>query len=197
MDQKLNDKCLELREWHDKQFKVLMRQHETLLMMREDVMDREACLADRKASLDAREQEISLREQNLEATLRAKDDNVETLVRQCTKELEDKHGAALDALAADSAAQLKMLTDDLAAGSTAKTDLDQQVAKLTEDLAWSAKEVKVPKEEAQKVEILLADVQSQLSSKTQSLDTANDTITDMKARIDTLESAAESIESRQ
>ena len=55
VDQKLKDKFLELREWNDKQFKVLMRQQETLLMTREDVMAREARLADRKASLDARE----------------------------------------------------------------------------------------------------------------------------------------------
>ena len=67
-------------------------------------MAREARLADRKAPLDAREQAISLREEKLEATLRAMDDNLEALVCQCTKELEDKHGAALDALAADSAA---------------------------------------------------------------------------------------------
>ena len=100
-----------------------------------DDMAREARLADHKASLDAREQEISLREEKLEATLRAKDDDLEALVCQRTKDLEDKHGVAMDAIAADSAAQLKKLTDDLAAASAAKTDLDQQVAKLTEELA--------------------------------------------------------------
>ena len=81
MDQRLKDKCLELHECHDKQFKVLMRQQETLLMTREDVMAREARLADHKASLDAREQEISLREEKLEATLRAKDDDLEAIVQ--------------------------------------------------------------------------------------------------------------------
>ena len=30
VDQKLKGKCLELREWHDKQFKALMRQQEAL-----------------------------------------------------------------------------------------------------------------------------------------------------------------------
>ena len=79
--------------------------------------------------------------------------------------MEDKHRAALDALAADSAAQLKKLTEDLAAASAAKTDLDQQVAKLTEDLAGSTKEITGLKEEMQKVEALLREVQSQLSSK--------------------------------
>ena len=64
VDQRMKGKCLELHEWHDKQFKVLMRQQETLQMMREDVMARERRLADHKASLDAREQEISLREEN-------------------------------------------------------------------------------------------------------------------------------------
>ena len=67
VDQKLKDKCLELHEWNDKQFKMRMKQQETLQMTREDVMAREARLADRKASLDAREQEISLREEKIEA----------------------------------------------------------------------------------------------------------------------------------
>ena len=80
VDQRLKDKCLELRECHDKQFKALMRQQETLQMMREDVMAREARLADHKASLDAREQEISLREEKLKATLHTKDDKLEALV---------------------------------------------------------------------------------------------------------------------
>ena len=76
-------------------------------------------------------------------------------MRQRTKELEDKHKAALDALAADSAIQLKKLADDLVAASTAKTDLDKQVAKLTEELAGSAKEVATLKDEARKGEVLL------------------------------------------
>ena len=69
-------------------------------------------------------------------------------MQQRTKELEDKHKASLDALTADSATQLKKLADDLAAASTAKTDLDQQVAKLTEELVGSAKEATNLKEEA-------------------------------------------------
>ena len=76
-------------------------------MMREDVMALKTCLVDSKALLDAKEQEISLREEKLEATLRAKDDDLEGLVQQRTKELEDNHKAALDALATDSASQLK------------------------------------------------------------------------------------------
>ena len=80
---------MELREWHDKQFKVLMRKQETLLMTKEDVMAQETRLADRKALLDAREQDLSLREEKLRATLRTKDDDLEALVRQRTKDLED------------------------------------------------------------------------------------------------------------
>ena len=79
-----------------------MRQQEGLQTMREDVMAREGHLVDHKASLDAREREISLREENLEATLRAKDESLEALVQQRTKELEDKHRVALDTLATDS-----------------------------------------------------------------------------------------------
>ena len=117
------NKCLELHEWNNKKFKVLMRQQETLLMMREDVMAREARLADHKTSLDAREQEISLREEKLEATLRAKDENLEAFVQQRTKELNDKHGAALDTLTTDHAAQLKKLVEDLDVVSSTKAEL--------------------------------------------------------------------------
>ena len=125
MDQKLKDKCLELREWHDKQFKALMKQQEILQMMREDVVAREGLLADHKASLDSREQEISLREENLEATLRARDESLETVVQQRTKELKDEHGAALDTLSTDHAAQLKKFVDDLDVASSAKAELER------------------------------------------------------------------------
>ena len=135
VDQKLKDKCLELREWHGKQFQVLMRQQETISMAREDVIAREARMAERKALLDAREQDISSRQEKLEATLRAKDDDLEALKKKRTKELEDKHKAVLDMLSTDFYAQLKKIADDLAAVSIAKADLDQQVAKLTEELA--------------------------------------------------------------
>jgi hypothetical protein len=197
VDQRLKDKGIELHDWHGKQFQVLLRQQETILMTREDVIAREARLADRKTLLDAREQNIALREEKLEATLRAKDDVLEVLAQQRTKELEDKHKAALDALAANSAAQLKKLADDLAFASTARVDLDQQVAKLTEELAGSVKEVETLKEEARKAEVLLKDMQSQLSSKSQDLADANSTIEDMKARVGTPESSIESAEARE
>jgi chromosome segregation ATPase len=134
-------------------------------MAKEDVAARESRLTERTTLLDATEQSTSSREENLEAALHAKDDELEALVQQRTKEQEDKHKAALDALTTDSAAQLKKLADDLAAASTAMVDLDQQVAKLTEEIAGSAKEVVTLKEEAQKAEILLKELQSQLSSK--------------------------------
>ena len=102
VDQQLRDKGNELCGWHDKQFQVLTRQHGTISMAREDVTAREARLAERKALLDAREQGIYSREEKLEATLHAKDDDPEVLVQQRTKELEDKHKVALDALAANS-----------------------------------------------------------------------------------------------
>nr|XP_020166368.1 myosin heavy chain, striated muscle-like [Aegilops tauschii subsp. strangulata] len=165
--------------------------------MREDVVARERRLADHKASLDAKEQEMSLREENLEATLHAKDESLEALVQQRTKELKDEHGAALDTLSNDHAAQLKKLVDDLDAASSAKAELERQVAKLNEDLAGSAKEVEALKEEARQAELHLADVQSQLSSKTQSLEAANSNISDMTARIGSLEQSAESLESQQ
>ena len=69
------------------------------------------------------------------------------------------------------------------------------MAKLNEDLAGSAKEVEALKEEAWQAELHLVGVQSQLSSKTQSLEAANSNISDMTARIGSLEKSAESLES--
>ena len=66
-----------------------------------------------------------------------------------------------------------------------------------EDLAGNAKDLEALKEEARKAEILLAEVRTQLSSKTQSLEAANNDVSDLTARIGTLESSAESLESRQ
>ena len=102
------------------------------------------------AFLDAKEKDISSREENLAATLRGKDEELEGVVWQCTKELEDKHMVALDVLSSESAAHLNKVADNLAAASTAKTDLDQHVAKLTEDLAGSPNEIAALKEGARK-----------------------------------------------
>ena len=55
VDQKLRDKGNELLDWHSKQFQVLMRQQETISMVREDVIAREVRLADRKVLPDDRE----------------------------------------------------------------------------------------------------------------------------------------------
>ena len=51
------------------------------------------------------------------------------------------HKAMLDALNLESSTQLKKVIDELVAASTAKTNLDHQVNKLTEDLAGSTKEM--------------------------------------------------------
>nr|XP_020159534.1 uncharacterized protein LOC109744774 [Aegilops tauschii subsp. strangulata] len=138
----------------------LKDQQEILQMMKEDVVAREGRLADHKASLDAREPEFSLWEGNLEATLHTRDESLETLVQQRTKELKDEHGAALDTRATDHVAQLKKLVKELDAASSTKAEIDSQVAKLNEDVAGSAKEVEALMEEARQAELLLGDVQS-------------------------------------
>ena len=93
-------------------------------MVKEDAATQEACLAECEALLNAREKDISSQEGKLEATLRSKDEELEGHVQRHTKELEDKHKAALDAFSIESAAQLKKIADDLATASTAKPDLD-------------------------------------------------------------------------
>lgn len=55
-------------------------------MAKEDVAAREAHLAERTTLLDAKEKDISSREESLEAALRAKDEELEALVQQHTKE---------------------------------------------------------------------------------------------------------------
>ena len=82
-------------------------------------------------------------------------------------------------------------------GSDGLTVTEQQVAKLMEQLAGSTREVSALKEEAQKAEILLKEVKSQLSSKSQGLETANGTIEDLKARVSSLEGSMESIKGRE
>ena len=119
-------------------------------MAKEDIAAREIRLAEREVLLNAKEKDISAREGTLEATLCGKDEELEALVQQRTKDLEDKHKAALDALSLDSTAKLKKVADDLAAVSAAKNDLDQQVKKLTEDLAGSAKESRLSKRKRRK-----------------------------------------------
>ena len=176
-------------DWHDKQFQVLLRQQETIWMAREDVIAWEARMADHKTLLDAREQEISLREERLEATLHTKVDALEVLERQLTKELEDKHKAAMDALTTDSAARLMKFADDLAIASTAKVDLDLKLDELREKLAGSTGEVSVPKEEAQKAE--------SRETKSQGLETTNSIIEDLKAGIGSLESSIEYVEAHE
>ena len=197
MDQKLRDKGSELGEWHNKQFCSLQRQQELITMAKEIIDVREVRLAEREALLNAKEKDISSREGNLKATLHNKDGELEDLVQQHTKDLEDRHKVALDTLTLDFATQLKKIADDLDAASIAKADLDQQVAKLTEDLAGSAKEIVALKEEVQKAGTLLKEVQSQLSSKSQDLDTTNDTISNMKARLGSLEKEIESADAHE
>ena len=58
------------------------------------VIAREARMVEHKALLDTREQDVSSREEKLDATRCAKDDDLESLMQHCTKELEDKHKAA-------------------------------------------------------------------------------------------------------
>ena len=107
-------------------------------MAKEDIAAREAHLVERAMLLNAKEKYISSREENLEATLRNTDEELEALVQQHTKDLEDRHKVALDTLTLDFATQLKKIADDLAAASIAKADLDQQVAKLMKDLVGSS-----------------------------------------------------------
>lgn len=158
VEQKLKDRGDELHAWHKRQSHSVRQQESVLVMAKEELAAQETSLAEREALLDAREKEISAREGNLEVALRGKDDELEALVRQRTKDLEDGHKAALDALTQESSTQLKKISDELTAVFAAKADLDQQVNKLTEDLAGSTKEATALKEELQKAESALKEI---------------------------------------
>lgn len=86
----------------------------------------------------------------LGATLCNKDEEIETLLKQRTQELEDEHKKSIETQALQNAAMLKEVTDEVAGVATAKAGLEILVGKLKEELAGRSKEIKILKGEAQK-----------------------------------------------
>lgn len=181
-----------LQEWYNQHVHSLKRQHETLSMAKEDVGPRETRLAERKACLDAKEAEISSREAALELSLRNKEEELETRLVQHTNELEDGHEAALATLSSTSATQLKKVSNQLAVTAAAKVELEARLSTLMEELARNGEEVEAIKEKVRKAQTTLEDAYLQLSSKSQDLGAANNTIFGLQSRLASLEQKIES-----
>ena len=107
-----------------------------------------------------------MREEKLATMLRGKDEEVEKLVAQRTQELEQRHKEALDAQALVHAGKVKEL-------EVAHDELKKQALKLTgeSDAAKGA----------------LADTQAAVLGKAELLSTANNSIRDMKLKLEGLE----------
>nr|XP_040258442.1 titin homolog [Aegilops tauschii subsp. strangulata] len=109
-------------------------------------------------------------------TLRVKDEEIEKLVMQQTQELERKHKDALDALALDQADKVEKLELE-------REELKKEVSKLTED--------------RDRANCTLADLQVTISDKTKLLSEANNSINDLKLKLDTLEETLSEVKARE
>ena len=97
-------------------------------------------LTERKIAVDSHEEDLAAREEALAMALRAKDDEIKTLLSKHSEELEQKHREALQAQVLDHAEKLKEALDAINAADVAKADLNSKIKKLEEDLATKNQE---------------------------------------------------------
>ena len=93
----------------------------------------EARLTERRVGLDAHEEDLTAREKALADRIRSKDEEIEKLLAQRTKELEQKHMEMLSALTVYHAGKLKEAIDAAGAAEAAKSLLEGKVNKLEAD----------------------------------------------------------------
>ena len=99
----------------------------------------------------------------LAATLHGKDEEIEKIIVQQTQELEQRHKEALDALALDHAGKVEKLDPE-------REELKKKVLELTE--------------ERDTTNCTLADSQVAIFDKAKLLSEANDSINDLKLKLD-------------
>ena len=116
--------------------------------------------------MNSQEEDLAAREEALAATLRGKDEEVEKRVAQRTQELEQRHKDALDALARVHAREVERLELE-------RDGLKKVVLELTEERDTANR--------------ALADAQAVVSDKAKLLFEANDSINDLKLKMDGLE----------
>nr|XP_040256440.1 uncharacterized protein LOC109744165 [Aegilops tauschii subsp. strangulata] len=126
----------------------------------------EATRQQQKALLDSQEEDLAACEQALAATLRGKDEDIEKIVAQRTQELEQTHKDALNALALDHAGKVKELELE-------RDGMKKEVLELTEERDTTNR--------------ALAYAQAAVSDKAKLLSEANNSINDLKLKLDGLE----------
>nr|XP_020178476.1 TATA element modulatory factor-like [Aegilops tauschii subsp. strangulata] len=126
----------------------------------------EAARRQQKAQLDTQEEDLVAREHVLAATLHDKDKEIGKIIAQRTQELEQKHKDTLNALARDNAGKVEKLELE-------RDGLKKEILELTEERDTANR--------------TLADSQVAISDKAKLLSEANDSINDLKLKLDCLE----------
>ena len=131
--------------------------------------------AQHHATLNSQEEDLAAREEKLAATLRGKDEEVEELVVQRTQGLEQRHKEALNAQAQVQAGKLKELEVE-------RDGLKDQVLKLTK--------------EKDALHGALVEAQAAVLGKAEQLSKANDSIKDLKLKLEGLEGTLSEVKAR-
>ena len=126
----------------------------------------EAARTQHQAALNSQEEDLAKREVDLDAKLRAKDKEVEELVLQRTRELEQRHKEALDAQAQVHASKVKELEVE-------RDELKEQALKLSQ--------------EKDTLNSTLTEAQGAAVSRAGELSEANNSIKDLKLKPEGLE----------
>nr|XP_020186146.1 coiled-coil domain-containing protein 157-like [Aegilops tauschii subsp. strangulata] len=126
----------------------------------------EAARQQQQALLNSQEEDLVAREQPLAATLCGKDEEIGKIVAQRTQELEQRHKDTLDALSLDHAGKVEKLELE-------REELKKKILELTEE-----------RDTANRAP---ADSQVTIFDKAKLLSEANDSINDLKVKLDSLE----------
>nr|XP_020168549.2 leucine zipper transcription factor-like protein 1 [Aegilops tauschii subsp. strangulata] len=141
----------------------------------------------RRILLDAQEEDLVTREAALAAKIRAKNEEVERLVVKWAQDLMQEHKEAVDALTLDHADKLKEAIDSAEAAEAAKVELDGKVEKLELELEELRKETLKLKKDRDMTAHTLAELQVTISDKKKLLSKANDSIADLRLKLETHE----------
>ena len=135
-------------------------------LAKQEAVQAESARHQQQAALNSQEEDLAAREEALTATLCGKDEEVEKLVVQRTQELEQRHKEALDA-------QALVHTDRVREPEVERDGLKDQTQKLSK--------------EKDTLNGALAEAQGVVLGKAEQLSKANDSINDLKLKLDSLE----------
>jgi len=126
----------------------------------------EAVRNQHQAALDSQEEDLTVREAKLAAALRGKDEELEALVARRTRELEQRHKEALDAQALAHAGKVREL-------EVAQDELKEQALKLSNEKST--------------LNSALVEAQGAVISRAGELSEAQNSIRDLKLKLEDLE----------